>query len=127
MGQAIKLKKLSTRERELMQMPTLASQTPVVFNESAEFSQLTAYCKMCDHEVPESLVTGKVVHLNAHTASVEGVAVCPACKIATPINYRLHSDGRVSGPSPTTGKWGVWGARNKTLMKYICDLLLFRA
>lgn len=130
----IKTKPLTEHERGLLQAPPIASQLPIVFNADYKFEELSAHCKNCGGQVPDKLLRGVVTKLSESLATIDALAVCPKCRIGTPIHYRFHDDGRVSGYSPTTGRWTEWKMHRPNLLEYISsvfgklwNLLLFRA
>lgn len=99
-------KPISPRERELLEMASIASQMPVKFGNGACWLELTGECKFCGKPIPDALLRGMVSMPVPTTAVVEAVGVCPECRIATPFLYRMHDDMRLTGPRE--GGWQTW-------------------
>ena len=105
-------KPISARDNDLMQMPSIASQFPVTFDNGMEWFELECYCKQCNGLIREDMLSVSVVKVMPSVAVVEGVGVCPSCRLLTRFLYRLHNDRRITGPSPNTGKWEEWRAKH---------------
>jgi hypothetical protein len=101
-------KPLTQRERELLTMPSIASQMPVEFKNGASWVEFVGECKFCNDDIPAALVRGCVSRPLEAVVVVEAIGVCPACRIATPFLYRLHDDMRLTGPREDG--WKTWGA-----------------
>ena len=99
-------KPITSRERELLGMETIASQMPVKFSNGAYWIEFTGECNFCDREIPDELLRGRVTHPLSSVAVVEAVGVCPHCRIATTFLYRMHDDMRITGPREEG--WRTW-------------------
>lgn len=99
-------KPITERERQLLAMPTIASQLPVTFANGVSWTELTGNCNLCKKDIPADLLRGAVSRPFASVAVVEAVGACPSCRVATPFLYRLHDDRRVTGPSRRG--WQTW-------------------
>ncbi len=99
-------KPISERERQLLAMPSIASQFPVKFANGVCWTELTATCNLCCKEIPADLLRGAVSRPVPSVVVVEAVGACPDCRVATPFLYRMHDDKRVTGPSKHG--WQTW-------------------
>lgn len=99
-------KPITPRERELLDMASIASQLPVEFATGACWLAFTADCKLCDRPIPPELLRGVVSRPMPSVATLEAVGVCPACRVATPFVYRMHDDGRFTGLRDNS--WQTW-------------------
>lgn len=99
---------LSPRTFELLEMETIESQFPVAFDDGGGFPMFTAYCAQCNSPIENQHLRGRVTRPKKDTYSVEAAGACFTCKIATPVNIRLHQDGTMTGISPHTGQWEKW-------------------
>ena len=97
---------VSARDKELLEMPSIASQMPVIFPNGAQWCELECECKGCGKALPENLVRGAVVRQNEHMASIEASGVCHECRLLTRYCYRLHDDMR-----------RTWGGYRPTLIQ----------
>lgn len=100
---------LSDNDRELVALPSIASQMPVRFANGACWELFDGQCKDCGKDIASARLTGKVTRPMESVATVEAVGVCPSCKLLTRFYYRLHDDMRVSGP--TDEGWATWQAK----------------
>jgi len=99
-------KPITPRERELLEMETIASQMPIKFSNGACWTDFTGECNFCDREIPDDLLRGSVTRPLPSVAVVEAVGVCPHCRIATTFLYRMHDDMRITGPREEG--WCTW-------------------
>lgn len=99
-------KPLGARERELLAMPPLASQMPIILSKKVRWLELKGQCKLCHQEIPDGLMRGQVARPLSNMATVEAMGVCPHCRVATSFLYRLYDDMRVT--SPRNGRWMTW-------------------
>lgn len=111
------MSKPSARDLELLAMPTIASQMPVVFANGAEWHSLKCECRGCGKVLPPEQVCGAVVLQNAHMVSVEASGVCHSCRVLTRYVYRLHDDMRITGPREDG--WHTWGGRSPSLFQRV--------
>jgi hypothetical protein len=111
MADNVKINPLSSRTFELLQLDTLESQFPVVFADGGGFPLITAYCAQCNRPIENQHLRGRVIRTRSDMVTLEAAGACFHCKIATPVYYRLHQDGTMTGISPKTGKWTEWNAR----------------
>jgi hypothetical protein len=100
---------LSDEDRELVALPSIASQMPVRFANGACWERFDGQCKACGKDIDAARLTGKVTRPMESVATVEAVGVCPPCKLVTRFHYRLHNDMRISGP--TDEGWAAWQAK----------------
>ncbi len=108
MAEDVKINPISPRTFELLDMNTIESQFPVRFNDGSGFPMFTAYCAKCNQPIENEHLRGQVTHSEQDVYTVEAAGACFACNIATPVFYRLHPDGTLSGMSPQSGKWEIW-------------------
>ncbi len=99
-------KPISERERQLLAMPSIASQFPVIFENGACWTELACACNICHKDIPPDLLRGTISRPVPSVVVVEAVGVCPDCRIATPFLYRMHDDMRITGPGK--GQWQTW-------------------
>ncbi len=104
----VKINPISPRTFELLGMETLESQFPVAFEDGGGFPMFTAYCAQCSRPIENQHLRGRVTRTRRDMVTIEGAGACFSCNIATPVNYRLHSDGTMTGISPDTRAWTVW-------------------
>jgi len=102
---------VSPRTFELLEMETIESQFPVAFDDGSGFPMFTAYCAQCNSPIENQHLRGIVARPRRDIYSIEAAGACFACKIATPVHYRLHQDGTMTGMSPETQKWTRWDKR----------------
>lgn len=102
---------ISARDRELMVMPTIQSQLPIVFQNKTHFDQFQGKCSQCGSPIPNGLVAGQVTRPTEAVAVIEAIGACPKCKIGMRFLLRVHDDLRCSGRSG--GKWVTWKARKR--------------
>ena len=95
-------KPISERERQLLAMPSIASQFPVTFANGVCWTELTGTCNLCCKEIPADLLRGAVSRPVPSAIVIEAVGACPDCRVVTPFLYRMHDDMRITGQS----KWG---------------------
>lgn len=106
---------LSTRDLQLLKMPTIETQMPVRFNNGAEWTELKGECKGSGCTLPEANMRGSVLMPFPNVAVVEAVGVCHDCKLVTRFLYRLHDDMRITGPR--NGKWLEWDTKTSFVDK----------
>lgn len=111
---------LSSRQRELLAMPTIASQFPIKFKNGNKFVELDGECNICHQEIPHALLTGLVSRPIESVAVIEAIGVCPDCIVATQYDYRLHDDMRITGMREDG--WKVWRGR-KSLWQQMKEIL----
>lgn len=99
---------ISPRTRALLDCPTIASQFPIRFKDGGGFPMFNAYCAQCNDPLDHEHIRGNVTMHNDDTAIVDAAGACMKCKIATPVNYRFHSDGTATGISPRDAKWTAY-------------------
>lgn len=99
---------LSPRTSQLLEMDTIESQFPVEFDDGGGFPMFTAFCAQCNRPLENRHLRGLVTRPQKDTYAIEAAGACFTCKIATPVNIRLHQDGTMTGVSPATGKWERW-------------------
>lgn len=99
-------KPITPRERELLEMPSIASQMPVAFDSGRKWTEFKGECHFCKQEIPDELLRGSITRPLPSVAVVEAAGVCPQCRIATIYLYRLHEDMRITGPREDG--WKTW-------------------
>ncbi len=109
----VKINPVSPRTFELLDMDTIESQFPVEFEDGGGFPMFTAYCAQCNNPIENQHLRGRVSRSERDVYTVEAAGACFACNIATPVNYRLHPDGTLTGISPDSGKWERWDKKQK--------------
>lgn len=94
---------LRPRDIELIEMPTIASQMPVEFENGQTWQDLEGRCAGCGEDIPSGFMRGAVIRQALRCYTVEAVGVCASCRSGTSFLVRLHDDG-----SLTTQVDGVW-------------------
>ena len=102
---------ISPRTHELLEMETIESQFPVEFDDGGGFPMFTAYCAQCNRPIENLHLRGRVTRTHSNTYTIEAAGACFSCKIATPVGFRLHHDGTMTGVSPNSGKWVQWNKK----------------
>lgn len=114
---------ITPRQRELLDMTTIASQMPVEFENGSRWDEFKGECKICGRVLPDDFVTGIVSRHGRSVAIVEAIGACPDCVVATPYDYRLHDDMRLTGLREEG--WCTWMPK-QTFWQRILNLLLFK-
>lgn len=99
---------LTSRDRELLVMPTIISQFPIEFENCAVWEEFDGECSGCGVTLNRAHVTGCVTRPMKGVASIEAVGVCHECRLLTPFDYRLHDDMRMTGRNKDG--WATWQA-----------------
>lgn len=97
---------LSAQDKELMALPSIASQMPVRFRNGACWDSFEGQCKACGRSIDQAWFRGRVTRLVESVASVEAVGICHPCGLLTRFHYRLHDDMHISGL--TDEGWAKW-------------------
>ncbi len=113
---------ITARTRDLLNMSTIESQFPIEFDNGSGFPMFTAFCGQCNHPIESEHLRGIVTRSRKDQYTVEAAGACFACNIATPVNYRLHEDGTMTGISPYTGKWTEWNRRPGLMRDFLHTL-----
>ncbi len=111
MSGSVKVNPVSTRTLELLSMETIESQFPLAFDDGGGFPMFTAYCAQCNRPIENQHLRGLVSRARRDMYTIEAAGACFGCNIATPVNYRFHADGTMSGISPHSSRWTVWDTR----------------
>ncbi len=111
MNAGIKLRTVSPRTFELLEMDTIESQFPVSFDDGGGYPLFVAYCAQCNHPIENQHLRGVVSRSRHDQYTIEAAGACFTCNIATPVHYRLHQDGTMTGISPDSGEWTSWDTR----------------
>jgi hypothetical protein len=111
MSESVKINPVSPRTFELLGMETIESQFPVAFDDGGGFPMFTAYCAQCSRPIENQHLRGRVTRSRKDLYTIEAAGACFACNIATPVSYRLHQDGTMTGISPDSGKWTEWNKK----------------
>lgn len=119
------MRPMTERARELLAMPSIASQLPVDFANGTRWEEFRGVCNGCRREIPEALLRGEVRRFSARVAIIEAIGVCPECNIGNPLFYRLHDDKRLTGPG-VDGEWHVWNGRKSTFSRMLNWLRFWR-
>jgi len=119
MARSVKINPVSARTHQLLAMETLESQFPVIFDDGGGFPMFTAYCAQCNRPIENQHLRGQVVRSRRDMYTVEGAGACFGCNIATPVFYRLHPDGTMTGVSPESGQWTKWNKRPGVLRRVL--------
>jgi hypothetical protein len=114
---------LSSRQRELLNMSTIASQMPVAFSNGAAWEEFKGECNICGKELNDAHVLGVVKRSTPHVAVIEAIGVCGVCRVATPFDYRLYDDMRITGLREDG--WKTWMPK-RSILERMLDLLCFR-
>jgi hypothetical protein len=99
---------LRQRDRELLAMPSVMSQFPVAFANTAVWEEFDGDCSCCGKTIQRDHVRGCVVRPIPGVATVEAAGVCGDCKLVTRFDYRLHDDMRLTGQREDG--WQTWKA-----------------
>lgn len=91
------------RDIELIEMPTIASQLPVEFENGQRWKDFGGRCAGCGESIASGFMRGAVIRQALRCYTVEAVGVCVSCRSGTLFLLRLHDDG-----SLTTRVDGVW-------------------
>ena len=97
---------VTDRQRQMMDMPTIASQMPVVFGGNSRWDEFEGYCAECGQSIRMGWLRGRVSRPVPQVAVIEAIGVCEQCLLATEFHYRLHDDMRITGVR--NGKWVTW-------------------
>ncbi len=125
-SKGVKINPVSPRTFELLGMNTIESQFPVEFEDGGGFPMFTAYCAQCNRPIENQHLRGLVTRSRRDTYTVEAAGACFTCKIATPVSYRLHQDGTMTGISPVSQKWTTWDKRPGVLRDILHGLFPVR-
>ena len=117
---------LTHRDLELLCQPTLASQFPVCFANGVRFTGIACDCPDCGQRLADEVFRGELAWHGPHLVTVEGSGICHACQILNRCRYRLHDDGRVTGPDES-GQWRTWPVRSSARTGWIDRLLRWLA
>jgi len=101
-----KLRTTTSREVELVRGPLLSSAFPLKFPSGRSFTSIKGLCVKCSREILDEDQHGIVSWPLPTVAVIEAVGYCQHCELLSPLNYRLHDDGRFSGLKG--GKWEQW-------------------
>lgn len=104
-------RKPTERDLELLQMPPIAEQLPVVFPNGQRWSEFRGLCRMCGNRITGANLRGAVMQQATTSIAVEATGYCSSCKLLTRFLVRLHDDGRVTGPMD--GQWRTWRPERK--------------
>ena len=100
MAEDARINRISPRTFELLGMDTIESQFPILFKGGNEFPVLTAYCAQCNQPIESQHLRGEVSRSQDDVYTLEAAGACMRCHVATPVFYRLHADGTMTGVSP---------------------------
>lgn len=112
------------RDLELLDMPSIASQMPVVFANGAQWEGLQCECQGCNRVLPENDVRGAVIKQSEHMVAIEASGVCVGCNLLTRFVYRLYDDMRITGPRESG--WQTWGGKKPSLLQRIRQFIRMR-
>lgn len=107
----------TARDQQLMEMPSLNSQMPVVFDNGSQWETLDGLCDGCNSQLSPENVTGVIVPQTPRMVAVEAIGYCPKCNLLTRYVYRLHDDMRITGPMG--GQWAAWQTRSNPLQRIV--------
>lgn len=88
---------LTVRDRELMNMETIASQFPVQFSNNAVWTEFDGKCSGCGKTLDRNNVRGLLSKPLPTVATIEAAGVCLNCELLTRFDYRIHNDMRITG------------------------------
>jgi len=108
---------LTSRDRELLAMPSIMSQFPVAFSNNAEWEEFDGECSCCGKTLHRDHVRGIVARPVPGVAVIEAVGVCAECKLVTRFDYRLHDDMRLTGQREHG--WKTWQATPTVLERCV--------
>ena len=111
MSDSIKINPVSQRTFALLEMETIESQFPVAFDDGGGYPMFTAYCAQCNQPIESQHLRGQVRRERPDMYVIEGAGACFKCNIATPLYYRLHQNGTMTGISPDSNQWAQWDKR----------------
>ena len=119
---------LTDRHKELLGMPTIASQLPVIFNNGMKWTVINCSCSGCNADIPHEKVRGSFSMAFPRVAVLNAVGVCDACKLLTEYSWRLHEDRRITvltnqGWKTRKAHPTAWERLNKRLRRLLKALL----
>lgn len=94
---------VSPRDIELCEMPSIASQLPVKFENGTDWKEFVGCCAKCEQDIPSDFVRGAIIRQTSRCYTIEAVGVCVFCRAGTSFLLRLHDDSSI-----TTVVDGVW-------------------
>lgn len=100
---------MTDRERELLTLPSIASQMPVRFANGARWASFDGQCRGCGHYILSHLLTGRITSVVPSCATLEAAGICRDCRLVTLFLYRLHDDMRLVGQ--TERGWVTWARK----------------
>lgn len=106
---------LTVRHRELLAMPSIRSQLPVVYENGNQWDRIKFECVNCNKTLPADQVHGTLGKPFPTVAVLEAVGICVPCNVLTAFDWRLHNDKRVSGKRD--GGWVTWSVRPSFLSR----------
>ncbi len=119
MSGTIKINPISPRTHALLEMETIESQFPLAFDDGGGFPMFTAHCAQCNRPIENQHLRGLITRPRKDMYVVEAAGACFSCNIATPLYYRLHQDGTMSGISPESNQWEEWDTRPGVIRKIL--------
>lgn len=109
------------RDLQLLNMPTIASQMPVTFENGSVWDGFKGECQGCGKTLPDADLRGAVVRHGKSMAAIEASGVCRECLLLTRFVYRLHDDRRITGPRGN--RWLTWELRPKGFLGRIRSII----
>jgi hypothetical protein len=97
---------VTDRDLQLLDMPLIADQLPVVLDNGATWSELKVFCRGCNEAIYQGNFVGSVSTYQGRMAVIEAVGICEPCHLLTRYLYRLHDDLHVSAPGKDG--WETW-------------------
>lgn len=102
----LKTKWLSSRERELLRMPSISSQMPITFDNGSQLAAFAGECPFCNEDIRADLLLGVITRPMPSVATIEAVGICYQCEVVVPYLYRVYDDLRITGPRKDG--WKTW-------------------
>lgn len=105
---------ISARDRELIEMPSLASQLPITFSTTAAtWTEIEGKCEGCGRIFSSAYLRGHVQRPTPSVATMEAIAICTDCKLLTRFVFRLYDDLRMM--VYRDGHWKTFCGRPRAL------------
>ena len=87
---------ITARDRELVAMPSIASQLPIAFTTTkATWTAIEGQCEGCGRLFSSAHLRGDVQRPTPSVATIEAVALCSDCRLLTRFVFRLYDDLRM--------------------------------
>lgn len=96
---------LNPRDLELAQMPSIASQLPVLFANDTQLTSFSATCSRCSQELEQCCVHGSISRPTSRLAVIEAVGICRDCNLLIRYLVRVYDDFTALTPTANGWQW----------------------